>query len=124
MTQHLNSTKNLALMICQNDVWRSFLIGVVSVIIVIPRLGDIYLWMDEAETAVLGKNILTYGYPRMYDGRNLMSYYPPLHNEDFVEVVLPWLQYYVSAASFGLLGIDTFTARLPFALLGILPVSG
>ena len=119
MTQHLYSIKNLTLMIWQNDVWRSFLIGVVSVIIVIPQLGDIYLWMDEAETAVLGKNILTYGYPRMYDGRNLMSYYPPLHNEDYVEVVLPWLQYYVSAASFGLLGIDTFTARLPFALLGI-----
>jgi len=87
-----------------------------------PRLGDAYLWVDEAETALLGKNILTYGYPRMYDGRNLMNYYPPLHNEDYVEVVLPWLPYYVSAVSFYFLGVDTFAARFPFAVCGLIVI--
>lgn len=103
---------------------RWFLIGItlVTALLLFPNLGDISLWTDEAETAVIGRNILTFGAPVMYDGRNLMTYYPPLYNDQYVEVVLPWLQYYVTAASFALFGMSTATARLPFALCGVLTV--
>ncbi|MBM3262396.1 MAG: hypothetical protein FJY97_03085 [candidate division Zixibacteria bacterium] len=99
--------------------FRTVLLMLVGALLLFPNLDETYLWMDEAETAVLGKNILTYGYPRMFDGRNLMAYYPTLHNEAYAEVVLPWLQYYVCAASFLVFGVDTFTARLPFVLCGL-----
>ena len=119
MTADLRQFRTAAVSLWESDPWRTALIGILSACWVLPQLGDIYLWMDEAETAVLGKNILTYGYPRMFDGRNLMAYYPPLHNADYVEIVLPWLQYYLTAASFYLFGVTTFSARLPFALCGI-----
>lgn len=101
---------------------QSIILVLLGCLLLFPKLDDAYLWLDEAETAMLGKNILTYGYPSMYDGRNLMNYYPPLHNEDYVEVVLPWLPYYISAASFYFLGANTFAARLPFAVCGLLVI--
>lgn len=119
MTADLRQLRTTAISLWDSDFWRTALIGIFSACWILPQLGDIYLWMDEAETAVLGKNILTYGYPRMFDGRNLMTYYPPIHNADYVEIVLPWLQYYLAAASFYLFGVSTFSARLPFALCGI-----
>jgi hypothetical protein len=106
----------------QHRYIQTILLVLLGSVLLFPRLDDTYLWLDEAETALLGKNILTYGYPRMYDGRNLMTYYPPLHNEDYVEVVLPWLPYYVSAASFYFLGVDTFSSRFPFVICGLVVI--
>ena len=37
------------------------------------RLGDRCLWQDEAETALLGKNILRFGRPIAFDGTNVVS---------------------------------------------------
>lgn len=102
--------------------WRPAFLMVIGALILLPNLGETYFWMDEAETAVLGKNILTYGYPRMFDGRNLMVYYPPLHNEAFAEIVLPWLQYYVTAGSFFILGVNTFAGRFPFVVCGLVAI--
>lgn len=101
---------------------QTVLLVVLGGFLLFPRLDEAYFWPDEAETALLGKHILTYGYPRMYDGRNLITYYPPIHNEDYAEIVVPWLQYYVTAASFYFLGIDTFSARFPFAVCGLIVI--
>ncbi len=76
------------------------------------------LWQDEAETAVLGKGILTYGYPRAFDGVNRLN--PGLSlQEGYAWTYHSWLPMYLAAASFFLGGATTTSARLPFALLGV-----
>ncbi len=84
------------------------------------NLGDHYLWQDEAETALVGKTILSRGVPVGTDGRNAFSQEMAGDQKKNDPWRLhPWLQFYLVAGSFALLGADTFTARLPFALLGI-----
>ncbi len=102
-----------------------FLIPVllVGAIFLLANLGDRSLWTDEAETAGLAKNILRFGVPRAFDGVNYISQWIVAGREDFnqalVWVLSPWLQLYVTAGSFRVLGVSAFSARLPFALLGI-----
>lgn len=87
------------------------------------NLGNQYLWQDEAETALISKTILSYGIPKGYDGKN---YFSQLLGQDYTKNYTwrwhPWLQFYICAAFFGLFGISTFVARLPFALFGIASV--
>lgn len=112
------------------------------------RLGDVYLWQDEANTAVLAVRMLKYGKPLAYDGVNLLT------NDNFgaenretigertgnakagVEYIVrrgdlkadtawiyhPWGQFLVAAGSIYLLGQTTVAARIPFALAGLATV--
>ena len=86
-------------------------------------LGGGVLWADEADTAVFAQSILRQGIPNAWDGaifsegdsgRRLTS--------NLVMVGTPWLTYYVTAASFAVLGESTLAARLPFALAGLASV--
>ena len=92
-----------------------FLAGV----ILFTNLGDIYLWQDEATTAVLAKNTLKYGVPRAFDGTNLVTniYSDSCKYKGWKYA--PWLQFYLAALSFYLFGPTTFAARFPFAVFGI-----
>lgn len=96
---------------------------IAGAVLLLANLGDRSLWTDEAEAAGLAKNILRFGIPRAFDGVNYLSQWIVAGREDFnrdlVWVLSPWLQLYVTAGSFGLLGASAFSARLPFALLGI-----
>ncbi|MDO9533310.1 MAG: glycosyltransferase family 39 protein [Deltaproteobacteria bacterium] len=77
-------------------------------------------WQDEAETAGLAKNVLTYGVPRAYDGLNIISQERGSEFDgNFLWRWSPWLQIYVAAAAFRLGGLTTFAGRLPFALAGL-----
>lgn len=77
------------------------------------------MWSDEADTAVLASNIVKFGVPKAWDGVTFTdSDLGARVNDDLVMVSHPWLQYYVTAASFLVFGHNTFTARLPFALAG------
>ena len=83
------------------------------------HLDNHLLWGDEAETAVLARNVARFGVPRTFDGTN----YILLHNlrdenRDHVWVWSPWLQEYLAAGSFILFGPTTWAARAPFALIG------
>jgi Dolichyl-phosphate-mannose-protein mannosyltransferase len=81
------------------------------------------LWVDEAETALLARNILVYGIPKAYDGKTLIS--QELGHEfgsNYIWRWTPWLEKYVTAGSFALIGQSTFSARLPFAILGLISV--
>lgn len=83
-------------------------------------LGNDYLWHDEAETAVLGRNTLTFGFPRAFDGINLVN--PSVYTgfgRDYAWLYHPWLQFYLVALFFALFGESTLIARLPFALFGL-----
>jgi hypothetical protein len=117
-------------------------IVVVAAVLLFWRLSAIYLWQDEANTAVLAVRMLKFGKPLAYDGVNLLT------NDSFaaedqttianrttdpavaVEYVIrrgdlkadgswifhPWGQFIVAAASIKAFGPTTLAARLPFAV--------
>lgn len=81
------------------------------------------LWGDEAETALFARSILTHGVPYGWDGTYLMGNDNAVSlNSDLVNHSNPWLQYYLSAASFRLFGEGAFQARLPFLIFGAVGV--
>jgi len=103
--------------------WPLIIVGAVSAALLFTNLGSGYLWADEGDTAVLARNIAKFGFPRAWDGTTFMdSDFGARENSDLVMVSSPWLQYYVTAASFALFGQNTFAARLPFALIGCLTI--
>ncbi len=103
--------------------WILLLVLLAGAYLILTNLGETRLWTDEAEAACLGQSILEHGVPTAFDGRNYMTQWVVAKREDFndelVWVLSPWLQLYVSAGSFALLGVNTLAARLPFALVGI-----
>ena len=102
-------------------VW---LLLIAGALLLLTNLGNIYLWQDEAETALLSQRLGTYGLPLAYDGRNLIRQAPQdvQYTEDYVWVYHPWLPFYLTSISLSLLGPTTFAARLPYALAGLATV--
>lgn len=91
------------------------------------NLGNQYLWQDEAETAVLAENTLEYGFPKAFDGKNIVNPRIGEHShvgfgKDYTWLYHPWVQFYITAFSFLVFGASTFTARLPFAFIGLLNI--
>ncbi len=80
------------------------------------NLSDRLLWDDEAETALLAENINKFGVPKSTDGKNSIVLFGYESNEDDVWIWSPWLDEYITAASFSLFGKSTFSARFPFVL--------
>ncbi|MCW5964178.1 MAG: glycosyltransferase family 39 protein [Bryobacterales bacterium] len=84
------------------------------------------LWRDEGTTAVWAKTMVAKRslVPTVFDGKTLAAQGFDAH--DFNNSLTPgmqgWLQFYVTAASFQFFGVSTYTARLPFAILGFLGV--
>lgn len=112
-----------------------FLIWIVilSFILMFPNLGNRYIDGDEAITAMLGKSILENGLPYAYDDNQLISQhdvYNFMYDTDINPRVTkenlwreqPWLYFYLEAGSFMLFGVNAFSARFPFALIGILTI--
>lgn len=120
----------------------------VALVLLTWRLGAVYLWQDEAATAVMAERMLVYGKPLAYDGRNLITM-DSFVDEDRATVDQrtgsteealrylvargdfradtawtgqPWGQFVAAAASLGLLGHGTTQARLPFALAALATV--
>jgi len=92
----------------------------VSAVMLLANLGNIYLWQDEAQTALVSRTILEHGRPLGSDGKNLFSQTGGLeYGSDYVWKWHPWLPLYVTAGSIGLLGPTTLAARLPFALMSV-----
>src|SRR5574342_446389 len=109
------------------------------------RLGAVYLWQDEAATAVMAERMLRYGKPLAYDGRNVITMDSFVDEDpstvgqrtgsaeaalrylvargdfraDTTWVGQPWGQFVAAAASLGLLGHGTVQGRLPFALAAL-----
>ena len=85
------------------------------------RLDRPLLWLDEAQTGVVARNILHCGIPSAFDGRNaaLCATGRTIDTELRFKQI-PWLQFYVGAASAALFGSDTGGARVLFAVAGIL----
>ena len=88
-------------------------------VLLFTNLGNQYLWMDEAETAILARSILKTGFPYAWDGRNLMMVggSGAEFNRWSLWMLHPWLQNYITSLSFMIFGENTLSARAPFALL-------
>ena len=86
------------------------------------RLDGALLWRDECSTANWARLMVEKGYwaPRVFDDRQLIVQAADGHdfNSGLTPAMQSWLQFYVAAASFKLFGASTWTARLPFALVG------
>lgn len=84
------------------------------------NLSNHYLWQDEAQTALISKTVAAEGVPRGYDGRNFFSQESGAeYGENYIWKWHTWLPFYVLAGFFKIFGVNTFVARLPFALFGI-----
>jgi hypothetical protein len=96
-------------------------LAAIHIVLCFWGLGDRVLWQDEAETAVLAKNVLKSGWPGAWDGKNIVSQERWREfGTDFIWRWSGWLQIYLAAISFKVLGTTTFSARFPFALFGAL----
>ncbi|MCM8811746.1 MAG: glycosyltransferase family 39 protein [Candidatus Omnitrophica bacterium] len=102
------------------DPFLLLIVGFATVFL-LANLGNGRLWQDEAETAVLGKNILRFGYPKAFDGVNWVNPAMPVRAGE-AWTYHTWLSMYAAAASFFLFGTTTEAARLPFALMGVASV--
>ncbi|MGB2961084.1 MAG: glycosyltransferase, partial [Candidatus Omnitrophota bacterium] len=84
------------------------IITIVAAVLILANLGNQYLWQDEAETAMLAKNILRFGYPKAWDEMNLVN--PAIrtgYGENHAWLYHPWVQFYIAALSFLLFGTST-----------------
>ncbi|HVW19655.1 MAG TPA: hypothetical protein VHC86_00425 [Opitutaceae bacterium] len=78
------------------------------------------LWSDEADTGIEARGVREHGLPSPFDGRNLSLFDNGSQlSRGFLSKKIPWVQYYVGAASLALFGDDTRGLRLLFALLGL-----
>jgi len=90
------------------------------------------LWNDEASTAMFGKRVLEYGYPKANDGKNFLYLFNDVNhdvgvrNGGDVYIAEGWTQYYLAAIGEFFAkqtdNIYTKTSRMrtPFALAGFL----
>ena len=99
--------------------WPFAVVAVIGAVFIFTNLGSDYLWEDEGDTAALASNILKFGVPKAWDGAAFLdSDHGARLNRDLVMVTHPWVQYYLTAASFLIFGQNTLAARLPFAVAG------
>jgi len=102
--------------------WVIVLLFVIAGVLLLTNLNNGYLWQDEAETALLARNTLRFGYPRAVDGRNAIELTSHGYGPGEAWIYNPWLSFYLLAGVFGLIGESTWAARLPFALCGWLSI--
>src|SRR5260370_9045097 len=102
--------------------WPFAILAALGLALLLTNLGSGYLWADEGDTAVLAANIVKWGIPKAWDGVTFVDSDKGARlNHDLVMVTNPWLQYYLTAASFSALGENTFSPCSPFAMPRCLP---
>ena len=107
-------------MITHRD-YAPLILFVVACVLILPNLGDRNLWQDEAETALVAKNVLRTGLPLGWDGRQLVTQLSGAEmTGSFLWAWTPWLMHYVAAFGMLVAGATSFGARWPFALTGCL----
>lgn len=95
-----------------------------AVFLIFVNLDRSYLWQDEAQNALLARTTLKYGIPMGFDGPNSLSQELG-HDIDANGVFRyhPWLPFYICAASFAVFGESTYSARFPYAVIGLATVA-
>lgn len=83
------------------------------------NLGQTPLWDDEAQTAILARNLVETGKLTGWDGRNLYIYRDGKVLDRQLRPINPPLDVLATALSLRVFGVSTWSARLPFALTGL-----
>ena len=100
-------------------------------LLVLFNINNPVMNADESVTAMLGKNILQYGVPKAWDGKNLVlaGVNGNEFNESLVYIRDNWLAYYIAALGQllgGIIGLDVFgkvlCMRILFAIINILGI--
>jgi len=89
------------------------------------NLGNIAFWGDEGETVQLGKSILQFGYPSVFDGRSTFIFVAERFNKNnYIVYNSPLLQHYIAALAlkFNNSIADTNVIRFPFAVIALLGI--
>ncbi len=95
-------------------------ITVLASILLLANLGNIYLWQDEAQTALVSRTILHQGIPHGYDGRNFFSQDAGReYGTNYIWKWHTWVMFYATAPFLALVEDPTLAARLPFAMFGL-----
>jgi len=85
------------------------------------RLDTPALWGDEADTGNFARSVIAHGVPSALLPHNVLAYQDCFQlSANLLSKRLPWLQYYVGAASIWLFGDDTAGLRRLFAAIGAL----
>jgi hypothetical protein len=106
-------------------VWTEWAVLALAILVVglayLYKLGGTPLWGDEAGTGLFARNVLHFGYPTGFDGRNLSIYEGGAElNAHLVVAKIPWIQFYIGALSLQIFGNDAQGLRTLFAVLGLL----
>ena len=96
-----------------------FFLIFLSIVLIFPRLGENVLQIDEAGDSFHSLTTLKFGYPAISDGINEFG---RNISPDGILKLQPWFTFYVRALSLYLFGQNSFAARFPSALLGVLSV--
>lgn len=96
---------------------------------VLGNLSFPLLWNDEAETAMFGRQIIKFGYPKVHDGKNVLnlSEFGKLLIDQKTDsyLAMMWGQYFLAVIGVAWsqltrdIYLKTALIRLPFALTGI-----
>lgn len=115
-------TKSLASQPNRLPIANVIAIGVtlaVLALLLFSRLNHYALWDDESVTALDAKGIMKTGDASvLMEHGNIIGYRNGTAVQNFVDRVDPPLQNYLTAASFSVLGLQPWEARLPFAIFG------
>ena len=91
-----------------------------SFLLIFTGLDDTVLQVDEGADTFISTTILKYGYPKHSDG----THYSMAEGDAFDGIFLyrTWAPYYLQSISLQLFGQNTFSARFPFAILGVFSI--
>lgn len=74
------------------------LLVIIMMVLSLSNLANRYLWYDEAHTALMGRNVLEYGVPKVWNGEYLIT---TSNGNDFNDSLIivkdGWVQYYLAA---------------------------
>jgi 4-amino-4-deoxy-L-arabinose transferase-like glycosyltransferase len=109
----------------KNDSWFGWIATAIIglyLLLILPGLGVLPFWHDEAHTAIVAKTILHTGLPSTTYGVNeaAVAFYET--GSSGLQSGHGWLSFYLCAAGFLVGGESELAGRIPFALLGALTV--
>ena len=97
-----------------------WIVLIIWALLLFTRLGHYALWDDESLAALSAKAVQRTGDTSvLLNHGNFVGYRNALCVHNFADRSTPPLTAYIAALSFDIFGVDVWSARLPFALLGI-----
>lgn len=106
-----------------SERWILTILLLTTCALLLPRLGAQCLNGEEATIALLAERILKYGLPYARDADAIITQeWGHESNRDGVWTLTPWLHMYFCAPFLRLSGANALSARLPFALAGVVSV--